>query len=187
MNNIAKLSERIDDHNNRISTLLEEENLKCKNQILKLDRRIDDIEQKGRAHNIQIDGIPEVNQENLRNVIPALPTALKITLKDDDITYVARVRSTNKDKIKPIICSLSNFNIMAELIKASRKEKPTTKDIGFSNNNNIFINEHLTIARKQLLYKAKQFKTANKFEFLWVKDGKIFLKKIKTLKQSISM
>lgn len=32
------------------------------------------------------------------------------------------------------------------------------------------------------MYKAKQFKKANNYEFLWIKDGNIFLKKAKDTK-----
>lgn len=182
LNKLSSMSHQIDEHSDRISGL-EDQNLVYKKQIAKLDRRIDDVEQKNRAHNIQIDGIPETNHENLRNVISTLASQLKVVLSTGDITYAARVRSTNKTKVKPVICSLSNFKVMSELIKASRTTKPTATNAGFPNNNNsVFINEHLTVARKQLLYKAKQFKAANNFEFLWIKDGKIYIKKNKDTK-----
>lgn len=177
LNNLAGISQRLDEHHNRIAAI-EQQNISYKNQMSKLERRMDDLDQKHRAHNLQVDGIPEANQENLRDIILKLASSLNVVITSQDITHVTRVRSTNKEKIKPVICSLSKYNIMADLIKASRIQKPLAVNAGFSNNNNnIYINEHLTVARKQLLYKAKKFKIENNFEFLWVKDGKIYLKK----------
>lgn len=177
LNTIVKMSQLIEDHDDRIKHL-ENTNKSQQQRIMDLNRRLDNLEQSNRCDNIQIDGIPLTSNENLRDVIIKLAAALNVQLKMEDITYVGRVRSVNSKKIKPVICSISKAGIISNLTKASRKLKPTAAMAGFANNNNgIFINEHLTVARKQLLYKAKSFKTSNNFEYLWVKDGRIYLKK----------
>ena len=182
LTNIAKLSQVLDDHDVRIATL-ENQNDTLRDHVAVLDRKLDDLDQKNRGHNVQIDGIPHANNENLKDIVIKLAVSLKVPLAPDDIARVTRVQSTNTKKDKPIICNVIKSNLMADLIKASRKCKPNTASVGISQTKSeIFINEHLTVARKQLMYKAKQFKKANGYEFLWIKNGNIYLKKNKDTK-----
>ncbi|KAK9696357.1 hypothetical protein QE152_g31948 [Popillia japonica] len=41
----------------------------------------------------------------------------------------------------------------------------------------LFINEHLTSAKKSLLYKARQATRSKNYKFIWVKNGNIFCRK----------
>lgn len=182
LSNIEKMSQVLDDHDLRISTL-ENQNESLQRHVATLDRKFDNLDQKNRGHNVQIDGIPQLSNENLKDIVVKLAISLKVPLTPDDIIRVTRVQSTNTIKDKPIICNVNKSNVMADLVKASRKLKPNTISAGISEKKNeIFINEHLTLARKQLMYKAKQFKKANGYEFLWIKNGNIYLKKNKDTK-----
>lgn len=179
--NIEKMSQVLDSHDDRI-TDLENLNATLRTQVAALDRKLDDIDQRNRGHNIQIDGIPQTNNENLKNIVIKRDQtiSMKVPLSPDDIIKVTRVQSMYANKDKPIICTVTKSNLMANLIKASRKSRPNTNSAGIAGKSNeIFINEHLTVARKQLLYKAKQFKKANNYSFLWIKNGNIYLKKNK--------
>lgn len=182
LTSISKMSQILEDHGKRVESL-EDKNDRLQHHVDVIDRKMDELDQKSRGHNVQIDGIPQTNNENLRDIMMKLATTLKVPLTSDDITHVTRVHSTNAIKCKPIICCINKYNLPSELIKASRKLKPNTNSIGMLNDKvDIFINEHLTVARKQLMYKAKQFKKANNYEFLWIKNGNIFLKKAKDTK-----
>lgn len=44
-------------------------------------------------------------------------------------------------------------------------------------NNTIYINEHLTIQNKILLNKCRDFKKNANIKHLWVKNGKIYMRK----------
>lgn len=182
LTSISSMTQVLEEHGKRVEAL-EIENDKLQRQVDVIDRKMDELDQKNRGDNIQIDGIPEIGNENLRDVMIKLATALNIPLSSNDIVRITRVQSTNANKAKPIICNFTKSNLPLDLIKASRKLKPTTTSTGISNDKGeIFINEHLTVARKQLMYKAKQFKKANGYEFLWIKNGNIYLKKAKNTK-----
>lgn len=106
-----------------------------------LDRKMDDLNQKSRSQNVQIDGIPQTNGENLRDIILKLATVLKVPVSADDITRITRVQSTNGNKCKPIICVVNKPNLLADLAEASRKLEPNMTSIGVSNDRtNIFVN-----------------------------------------------
>lgn len=181
LTSISELSKYVEDHDKRIEEL-EKTCVEYKQQLDSLSWKLDDSEQKNRTNNVQIDGIPLVKNENLFEVTLKLVSSLNVEITKSDITNVTRVRTANPKKIKPIICRIKNPVLVANILKAVRKNKPTLAILGLNNENYnnsdpIYINEHLTVTRKQLFFKTKQFKIKNNFEFLWVKNGKIFLKK----------
>ena len=63
-----------------------------------------------------------------------------------------------------------------ELFYRARKEL-TTNDLGFSEGNNIFINESLTETNKELFKATLKFKKDYSYSYIWTSNGKIYLRK----------
>ena len=51
----------------------------------------------------------------------------------------------------------------------------TTKDFGFSDENNIFINESLTEANKELFKATLKVKKDYRYDYIWTTNRKIYL------------
>ncbi|KAH9364186.1 hypothetical protein HPB48_015666 [Haemaphysalis longicornis] len=66
--------------------------------------------------------------------------------------------------------------VAAQLVKA-RKQKLTTKQLGLSQANAVYVNEHLTQANKQLLGAAIARKKEVAWKFVWTSGGKVFARK----------
>ena len=50
-------------------------------------------------------------------------------------------------------------------------------DLGFSQQNNkLYINESLTTKAKEIFRKTKEFQKEQKFQFVWKKNGKTYMK-----------
>lgn len=65
-----------------------------------------------------------------------------------------------------------------EYIAAARRIKPITlESLGYSTEGRVFVNEHLTVFNKTLLMKSKALAREKTFRFVWVKHGKIFVRK----------
>ena len=66
-----------------------------------------------------------------------------------------------------------------EMFYHGRKELRglTTKDFGFSDENNIFINESLTEANKELFKATLKVKKDYRYDYIWTTNGKIYLRK----------
>lgn len=65
-------------------------------------------------------------------------------------------------------------------LKANKKERITTKDLGFDDKQfiePIYIDQDLTKRKQDLHKKARLFKKEKQYKFLWVKDGNIYLRK----------
>lgn len=101
---------------------------------------------------------------------------------------VGQNNTRNEDLNVPIIATFETEEGKNELLNAfRRKGEVFVDDIGFSSSNadvkkRIIIYEHLIPSLKILHTKAKLFQKANKYKYLWTKNGKIFLRKGDTTK-----
>ena len=66
-----------------------------------------------------------------------------------------------------------------EMLYRGRKELRglTTKDLGFSNENNIFVNKSLTEANKELFKATLKVKKDYRYDYTWTSNGKIYWQK----------
>ena len=79
------------------------------------------------------------------------------------------------------ICSAismtNNFSLATPLRARKQLKDLTTKDVGNSATNRIFVSERLTKRKNELFRKALYAKKDKGFKFIWTSSGKIFLKK----------
>lgn len=60
----------------------------------------------------------------------------------------------------------------------AKRTRITTNDLGREGEpRNVFINEHLTKKKNQIMYEARKMKTEKDYKFLWCRNGKIFIRK----------
>ncbi|KAJ2951749.1 hypothetical protein O0L34_g13916 [Tuta absoluta] len=178
----------INEHDTRISTLekkvSEIETLKVSldaalSEITSLKLNIADNEQRSRLNNVEIKGIPVKQTENLFTIAEELGKAVDFQISKSQINYIARV-PTHNPKEKSIILSFNNRYVKEEFLAAGRARKSltTSKIPGFgTSGNNIYINDHLTPANKQLLTKAKAACKEKDCQYVWVKHCKIHIRK----------
>lgn len=156
---------------------LKTENLSFKKELKYVKQEVIELQQYSRRCNIEINNLPEVENENLLEVLLKIGTVSECKLKDS--TVVAhRIPGFNKDKPKPIIVQLSSKPVRDSLLKSLRDRKLKTTDISQRFvDMPIYFNEHLAPELKKLFYLARKYKTENNFKYCWVKDGKILIRK----------
>lgn len=156
-----------------IATLQE----RCK--ALELQQQMN--EQRSRMNNIEIKGVPQHSSENLYSILDKIGDKIQCRIPKEQISYIARVPMRNDSRNKNIICSVVNSYLKQNFISAARKFKNlTVGDIGIQGNNRLFINDHLTIDNKLLLNKTKILAKERGFDYVWVQDCKIFVRKNQT-------
>ncbi|KAG8250378.1 hypothetical protein J6590_103211 [Homalodisca vitripennis] len=57
------------------------------------------------------------------------------------------------------------------------KRTLSTRHIGATDDRSIYVNESLSPARRALYALARKYQREKNFKFLWVRNGKIFLRK----------
>lgn len=174
------------------------ENVKCldaectsmRTTISELNSRINMLEQHTRSNNIELQCVPESKTENIVSMVMNLSGFLKCQLKEENIVYSARVPKANRTSSRPrsIVVQLSSVKIRDSLLAAAikyNKANPAVKlnatHMGISGDKlPIFISEHLSPANKSLHAAARIKAKECDYKFVWVRGGKIFVRKNET-------
>lgn len=156
---------------------LEKENETLRYQLKTVSQVVEDLEQYTRNRNIQIDGITPDDDENLREMMITIGKKIEVDIEDKAIDAIHRIPSQN-EKNSPIIVQFTTRQIREKIMTNIKNTKITTKDLGRKGEERtVFVNEHLTKNKKQLMFEARKLKKTNEYMFLWSKNGKIFIRK----------
>lgn len=152
-----------------------------KAEINILHKEINSYQQKERLSNIEIIGVPETKNESLIDIVIGIAHHTGLTLSADDIDHVNRVqpRQPVKGRPKCIIAKLKSRLSKDKVISGLRQTRGiTTKDLNISGEaRQIFVNEHLTHNNKALLRKTKETARMKFFQYTWVKNCNIYVRK----------
>lgn len=157
----------------RISAL-EQENVALKNRVVKLETAMDSADQYSRRNCLTISGIPETENENTDALVMELARAIDVDLDIEQIDRTHRLcrpstRDSPRNKPRAIIIKFATYRARQKLYKA----RTLTKD---RNYRGVFINEHLTKARSELLYEARRRVKSKQLKSAWSSDGTVLIK-----------
>lgn len=165
---------------------LKKENISLKKHVENLQKEITNIEQKNDVksqisikNNIEIKGVPENPNIDDKEITKKILKQIGINTEKEDIIEIKRTESKNENIIK---IKLKNEDIKKKILEKSKQYfrnngKLTTYELNLKGNQNIiYVNEELTPKTKYLFGKTKELKK-NSFKFIWIKNGKIFVRK----------
>lgn len=132
-------------------------------KICKLEKDLDYLQQLSLIKNVRISGIREEKNENLYNKIKNIfTTKMELTNLEGEIEDCYRTGNASSGKPRAVIVKFYKYETKKTIIKNRKKLK----------NSGIFINEHLTRNRAQILYEVTlKFGKNN----AWAMDGKIYV------------
>jgi predicted RNase H-like nuclease (RuvC/YqgF family) len=172
-----KLDSLTDDVKNLDSLQLEINKIKIQNKHITSLLNLND--QRERLLNIEVVGMPEIKNENPSELIMKICKHIGVSIMEGDILQVNRVSPRIKIQGRPrvIIAKLKTRLLKDSIISLGRKNRLNTKDIGITGEAKpIYINEHLTPHNKQLLKKCKEIAKNKEYQFVWSKNGRIFIR-----------
>ena len=135
-------------------------------RLKEVEKKIDDSDQRERAKNIIITGVPE-GQYFVQKSIELMRSKMNIVVSRSDIKYGVRL-GVEKDDNKNLPVRI----VFKEIETKTRIYKSRTKLKGTS----IWIAEDLTPRRSELAFKAREAVRQNKAAQTWTFGGTIFLK-----------
>jgi len=163
-------------------TTLETNVNELKRENVQLRAELSDLQQYSRINNLELTGIPETNGENVRDLVVKLGAEVDCQIAPIDIDVCHRVAHVNSENNHPraIIVKFTTRNKKNELLGSIKKRRTlTTGDLGFQGGSGrIFAGDHLTHKNKILFKQAREFCRANNFKYCWVRDCKIFVKRM---------
>lgn len=183
---ICELKTIITDYKATMDVLVKENiDLRNDNEILhekfrQLEYTRDNVEQSTLNHKLIINGIEEVQHENITEIVHKIATKLEVNIDDSDLETVARKTTSSENTGLPrsIIVTFKNHQKRNEIL-SKKHTKLTTQILNVRKEceRPIYISEMLT-ARKQYISKvARDVKRAGVVKFAWVKNGDIFIRK----------
>lgn len=184
---INDLATVIHDYKAIVENLIQE-NIQLKNdtQILHdkfehLEYTKDMHEQATLNHNLIINGAPEEEEENTKQKVINIATALQVDINEIDITNAFRKTTAGQNTSglpRTIVVTFKNKEKRDTFLKSKLAKKITWKSVNQHTKENrpIYFGEQLT-GRKQYLSKmARDLKRDSIIKFVWVKDGDIFIR-----------
>ena len=149
-----------------------------------LEKKLNNIEQQNLTNCIEITNVTN-KAISARETVLAIARASNITMESSDVIDAYHHKRKNK-----IFAKLSALSIKRELMQRAKERKLSNADINLksnqtedknkttkTNNNHIYINDQLTTLNKKLFWLSKTKAKSNNWKFVWIKEGKILLKK----------
>lgn len=154
------------------------ENKQLKEKVKKLEERLEDVEQYSRSNSLEIHGIPVDNNENVLQVVKEVGRALDMDISDTMVDACHRLGNKQNNNPPGIIVKFVRRIDKEEFIRRRRvKRTLSTRHINRPDDRPIYVNESLTPARRRLLAMARTARNEKNYKFLWVRNGKIYLRK----------
>lgn len=162
---------------NQLST----ENNELRNRVILLEDRMDDAEQYSRRDTIEIHGVPVEPNEQVLEVVKRVGKALDVNIEDTMVSACHRLRTKDSSGKAPGIIVKMVRRMDADHILERRRVKRnlSTHDIGLTSRPAlpVYVNESLSKGRRSLLNSAREKKDEKKYTYLWIRGGKILMRK----------
>lgn len=168
-------------------TQLQKDNEHLKSTVKELNTRINIMEQQARSSNIEIHCMPEHKGENLVSSVVNLSRVISCELTENNIHHVTRVakRDPTSSRPKSIVVQFNSPRVRDTFLAASIKYNKNNPDDKLNSHllgiggkkESIFIAEHLSPTNKLLHAEARKKAKDNNYKFVWVRNGKIFMRK----------
>lgn len=155
--------------------VLKQQNIKLKNELTVVNKRINIIEQNLIGNHVEIIGVPEQANEDCGKIVV---TISKVLGETTSVEYAYRTRSKVQNKPGKIVAVLHSNNKKKTLMDLARKKKFKAKDINTEwSNEGIYLNNVLTQTNSNLFYKTIMYAKEFNYKYVWFRDCKIFMRK----------
>lgn len=144
-----------------------------RSEIRRLQAELNDSDQYSRLSNMEIHGLPYKPTENVRDLVDNLASSLNIKdFQPSDIITVHRLPPKKDSNFVPPVIVRFNSVTNKETWMASRGKLRSLPGFPI-----LYFNENLTRINKELFWKARSRGKEKQYQFVWVKNAKIFAKK----------
>lgn len=173
------ISDQYDDFQEQLNNINKRNSSAIPDAVKALELKIDSLEQQGRQCNLEISNVPERRGEILPALLEDIGKRIDHNISRDDITSIHRVpHATSSERPKNIIATVKTRTLRDNIISACRLKKGfTSKDLGIAGiPHTIYVNQHLTLQKKQLLRETREAAKKFSYKFVWVKHATILVK-----------
>ncbi|CAG4936443.1 unnamed protein product [Parnassius apollo] len=185
--NIVQESIRLEEAMQEISSL-KNENTKLRENQIKINSRLTITEKETRVNNLEFHCIPENRGKNLVNTLQQIGKTIGSYVENGYIVKCTRIAKWNKENNSSWTTVLAKFatpllrdKFFANVInynKTHPSDKLNSSHLGIAGQKMpVFVCEHLTPEAKALHAAARRFAKEKSYQFVWSRNGNIYLRK----------
>lgn len=174
---------RVTEENKKIKKELSElraQNSSFKTKLSKMQHQMTVIKQKENKNNLIITNLPKIEKEELHNLIIKLGQQVDAEIERKDIIDVYQ-NVNKKHNTYPVIARMNNENFKTKAMKFRKEQGIIDMKKIFPNiemrGKNINFHHLLEKELSELLHKTKNEAKSKQYKFVWVKDGRILIRK----------
>lgn len=160
---------------------LNAENTELKTEVRDLKIRIDDMENYSRRNCMEIQGIPEEEEEKVEDIVKSVGKALSVKIDSGMIDACHRIgkKTPGRDQPRGIIVKFVRRTDKEKLMNARRQKKRdfSTRHLGMNTDTPVYLNDSLSPARRKLLAQARIKRRNLGYKYIWMRNGNIMLRK----------
>ncbi|PZC86310.1 hypothetical protein B5X24_HaOG211471 [Helicoverpa armigera] len=157
---------------------LEQKNVYLEKCNKALEERIQELEVKDKEKNVEVHGLEKCENENTILVVQKMAQILN--LDPNDIQDAQRVGQEKPDDTKPktVLVTLRSKSARNSWLLVKKERKITNNKV-YENGSEkqIYINEDLPKHKRQLLWTVRNKLKPKGFQYIWVQNGNILVKK----------
>ncbi len=153
---------------------LEFENNQKECQIKAIKLQVDESQQRGYEHCLQLVGLPECKDESddTKQIIKMTKDKLGIKIKPTDLEEVKRLGKKRDTKTRNVEMKFKEKSLRDKVFECRKKSITDSNP-----KNNVYINDKLTQHRQSLLYAARNLVKSKKLFAAWAQHGNILVRK----------
>ncbi|XP_026744659.1 uncharacterized protein LOC113505992 [Trichoplusia ni] len=167
---------------------LEETQKENSNCISNLEKQIQELQLKCRSSAIEIRNVPVMPNEKINDLLQiasCLGQTIQMDLSSSNIRDIYRLPG-KPGLTRSILVEFSTVYFKNNVLSAVRtynkerniRDKLNTENIGIAGEcKPIYVDEHLSPTTKRLFYLARDFAKRNSYDFCWISNGKILIRK----------
>lgn len=162
--------------------LLEDDSAIKDREIANLNNRVAQLEQYSRNTSFEIREFNEEPNESIEDIVINVAKALNVQIDSIDIQAAHRIPTMQK-KINPIIVQLNNRKkrdaivVSKKILVLGANNSVEAVSAVKTGNKRIYVGESVSQYYKDLLWKAKQWNSANDFKYAWFKKNCVMVRK----------
>lgn len=168
---------------------LELKNLSLQESLHTINKKLTLIDNMSRSVNLEMHAVPENKNENVLALFKKLCDITKVQLDSSAVRACRRVaRFTHSDRPRNILVTLQSSRQRDEVISAVHRfnknhanDKLNSTHLGVPGTAcKVYVAEHLSPENKLLYASARKAANENGFKYVWVRYGKIYVRKNET-------
>lgn len=184
---LVELSAQITDLDKKIDNL-ETERINTRAKIAELEEKNENLERTIRKTCIEIRGVPKKKKEKKEDLHTMVASLLKNTGIDyspNDIKDIYRLPSKENALTATIVTEFTNTFIKEKFLKGAKLYNTLQPGRHLNSGllglegpeTTLFISDHLTSKAKRLHFLARDFAKSENFQYCWIANGRVFLRK----------